>query len=303
MNGGYFKIFRSIFSNSIFKRPLEFRLFTYILANAVFSEEGINMGSVHVNRGQYLRSYRNLIEDLEYIENNKIICPSKGAIERALTKFEREGMIAKTETALGTLFTVCNYEQYQGNSDKNKTIIESEESQSNKLGTALGTSLGQERDSIGTIINKDKKDNKVREKNNVSHSLEFSSKHNEEDLNEAVDKIKELWLNTWGRYPKPPEVKETSRMIEKLGFERVNTLMYDSSLKNFRNFSNFLDAIDEDGNLKSFDEAKGNEELLTYEEMLKLTQNKTGNGRAGNWEDFETVKVGDKTYWKLKEAV
>ena len=46
-----------------------------------------NIGNVIVKRGQYLRSYRSLFEDLEFVENYKIITPSLTTISRALNKF------------------------------------------------------------------------------------------------------------------------------------------------------------------------------------------------------------------------
>ena len=66
---GVFQVDREIFDNSIWQNPAEFRLFFYILGNAVWSEEGVKYGDILVNRGQYLRSYRKLREDLMYVEN------------------------------------------------------------------------------------------------------------------------------------------------------------------------------------------------------------------------------------------
>jgi len=134
----WFKTYRKIYDNSIWKNISEFRLFLWIFGKAVYGKE-INYGNVTVKRGQYLRSIRKLQEDLEYIENNKVTTPSKGTIERTIKSLVRKGMITTTTTELGTLFTVVNYSKYQPNS------IDNEETK-NELGTGLGTDLGQQRD-------------------------------------------------------------------------------------------------------------------------------------------------------------
>lgn len=109
-----FQVDREIFSNSIWTNVAEFRMFFYILGNAVWKESGIMMGNVLVGRGQYLRSYRNLREDLVYLENNAIKHYSLSHIKTTTDKLVKDGRLEKTETELGTLFTVCNYELYQG---------------------------------------------------------------------------------------------------------------------------------------------------------------------------------------------
>lgn len=109
-----FQIDREIFENNIWQNPAEFRLFFYILGNAVWKEEGIKFGNVLVKRGQYLRSYRNLRNDLMYSENNAIKYYSLSHIKKLIDKLISDGRIEKEETELGTLYTVVNYSKYQG---------------------------------------------------------------------------------------------------------------------------------------------------------------------------------------------
>lgn len=136
-----FQIDREIFDNSIWQNPAEFRLFFYILGNAVWKDEGIKYGDVLVKRGQYLRSYRNLREDLMYTENNAIKYYSLSHIKRLVDKLVGDGRIQKEETELGTLFTVVNYSKYQweqGFKDdnqerrKNEERTEQEQNENNK---------------------------------------------------------------------------------------------------------------------------------------------------------------------------
>ncbi len=144
---GVFQIDRVIFDNSIWNNVVEFRVFFYIVGNAVWKEEGVKVGNVHVKRGgQYLRSYRNLREDLMYIENNKIKYYGIATIKRTVDKLVADGRLGKEETEHGTLFTVVNYSLYQGFDRFNIDSLE-------RGRNADGTAAEQQR-------NNKKKDNK-----------------------------------------------------------------------------------------------------------------------------------------------
>ena len=111
---GWFKIYRKIFDNSIWKNPAEFRLFIWILSQAAYTEEGTDYGKITVGKGQFLRSYRKLSEDLEYVENRQVKRYSNWKIKRIVDSLKDKGIIEILETELGTLFTIRNYEKYQG---------------------------------------------------------------------------------------------------------------------------------------------------------------------------------------------
>lgn len=110
---GAFIVSRDIFENSIWDDVQKFRIFLFILGNAVFKEEGVRKGSVFIGRGQYLRSYRNLQRDLEYLDNRTIKQYSLSTIKRKISKLVEEERLKIEETELGTLFTVVNYDRYQ----------------------------------------------------------------------------------------------------------------------------------------------------------------------------------------------
>ncbi len=148
---GVFQIDRAIFDNSIWNNVTEFRVFFYIVGNAVWKEEGVKVGNIHIKRGQYLRSYRNLREDLMYIENNKIKYYGIATIKRTIDKLVADGRLEKEETELGTLFTVVNYSLYQGFDRFNIDSLE-------RGWNADGTAVEQQ-------WNKKKKDNK--DNNNI----------------------------------------------------------------------------------------------------------------------------------------
>lgn len=110
---GAFIVSREIFENPIWLNNVEFRMFFLILGKAVFSEEGQYKGNVHIKKGQWLRSYRNLQSDLEYLENNAIKRPGLATVKRVVEKLVSDGRINVEKTELGTLFTVVNYCKYQ----------------------------------------------------------------------------------------------------------------------------------------------------------------------------------------------
>ena len=108
-----FVVSRCIFEKPIWQNVLQFRLFFYLFGHAVFAPQGVQVGEVLVQRGQVLRSYRKLREDLTYIENNAVRTYSLSQIKKAVDRLELDGRVSVACTKLGTLFTLINYEQYQ----------------------------------------------------------------------------------------------------------------------------------------------------------------------------------------------
>lgn len=153
--GGAFLTSREIFSNPIWTNVVEFRLFFLIYGNAVFSEEGVRVGDITLQRGQWLRSIRNLQKDLEYMENRAVKTYSTATIKRAIDSLVKQNRI-KVETAeLGTLFTVVNYAVYQG-FDHYETVI------AKRRGNSDETATKQQRNNNNNV-KKDKNDMKVKE--------------------------------------------------------------------------------------------------------------------------------------------
>jgi hypothetical protein len=111
---GFFKLNREIFDHDIWKNPIDFRLFLLVIGNAVFSEEGVEIEGIKINRGQWLRSYRNLQKDLEYKEKQGYRQHSISTIKRSIDRLIYKKMVRVSGTEKGTLFEVVNYEKYQG---------------------------------------------------------------------------------------------------------------------------------------------------------------------------------------------
>lgn len=136
MSKGAFQISRTIFSSDIWNDIPKFRIFFYILGKAVFSEDGVMVAGIRLERGQYLRSMRGLQDDLAYKEGrgNAIKKYPLPTIHRKIKSLVNEGRIEVKSTEYGTLFTVVNYALYQGLSNyKNGSV----EQQRNSYGTAM----------------------------------------------------------------------------------------------------------------------------------------------------------------------
>jgi len=194
---GVFQIDREIFDNSIWQNPAEFRLFFYILGNAVWKDEGIKFGDVSVKRGQYLRSYRNLREDLMYTENNAIKYYSLSHIKKLADKLVNDGRIEKEETELGTLFTVVNYGKYQW---EQGFINDNQERRKNEERT--------EREQNENNKNKDNKDNKV---NNIYSVLDNYT--SDDNLRQALRDF----LDMRKKIKKPMTERAFNMLLSKLG--------------------------------------------------------------------------------------
>lgn len=114
MAKGAFQTSREIFENPIWTDVVKFRIFFYIYGNAVFASEGTTIAGIHLKRGQYLRSFRNLQKDLAYVDKRAFKQYSLSTIKDKVDQLTKEGRIKTEGTDYGTLFTVVNYEEYQG---------------------------------------------------------------------------------------------------------------------------------------------------------------------------------------------
>lgn len=154
---GAFQMSREIFDNDIWTDVIKFRIFFFIVGNAVFSEKGVTKGGIQVGRGQYLRSFRNLREDLVYYDNNAEKFYSLNTIKNKIDELVTENRLQIKTTKLGTLFTVCNYALYQ---DLSNYKADSLERQKNSNRTA--TEQLQNNNKNVKKDKNDKKDNNTR---------------------------------------------------------------------------------------------------------------------------------------------
>lgn len=166
---GAFLMAREIFGHEIWQDVAKFRIFFYIVGNAVYSEQGVSKGGIQIRRGQYLRSYRKIREDLFYIEKNAEKYYSLHTIKSKIDELVEEEALLTEETKLGTLFTVVNYQHYQGFESYKKGEIQ-------EVRNGNGTATEQQTNSNGTATEQQRNNkNYVINAINVNKDLSSSS--------------------------------------------------------------------------------------------------------------------------------
>lgn len=177
LNPGFFKIHRQIFESDIFLRPGLLRLFIYLIGNARYSDKPNTKYKSHgitIKKGQFLRSYRKIQEDLEYLENNAIKNYTLSRIKRNIEKLRKQDRIITEITPLGTLFTIVNYKKYQDLETENNETWNGDE-----------TTAERQRNSSGTIQKESRK--KVVRKLTYEKAGDFEPP--------PLDKIKQRFIN------------------------------------------------------------------------------------------------------------
>ncbi|WP_421381734.1 hypothetical protein ACOJQI_20895 [Bacillus salacetis] len=91
----------------IWTEPLTLRLFLLLLVRAV-QEDFVWVDGVKVERGQYLRSYSMLSEDLLYVANGNLKVPSISTIKSSIDRLVELKYIQTEETRYGLLFTILS---------------------------------------------------------------------------------------------------------------------------------------------------------------------------------------------------
>ena len=203
---GWFKMHRKIFKNEIWEDIALFRFFIYLIGQAVFSKNGVKKGNIKIKRGQLLKSYRKIQNELEYIENNSIKSYSLSRIKRMVETLKEKNMIKTKKTKLGTLFTIINYSKYQSKEHIKEQKIKE-----------LRTELEQHKNGVGTAAEQQRNNNKnvknvkeCKESNNSSNLCSDSKKQNPNPKFEkdsmpyrAAKYLRELILENNSRQPVP----------------------------------------------------------------------------------------------------
>ncbi|PLR92033.1 hypothetical protein [Bacillus sp. T33-2] len=109
---GWVKLPRDLLESELWREVVPFRLFTLLLIQ-VMREDGRMVNGMQLKRGQYIRAYSKLAEDLSYREGRGEKQYSKSTIKRAADKLVKKGLIATEETTFGTLFTLLKYDEIQ----------------------------------------------------------------------------------------------------------------------------------------------------------------------------------------------
>ncbi|MGN7403498.1 DnaD domain protein [Cytobacillus praedii] len=109
---GWFKLHRELFETDLWHDVSTFRLFLYLISQASH-KDGIKTKGIELKRGQYIRSYRKLADDLSFKEGRGYKKYSLSTIKSCVNKLIESERVNVHETEVGTLFTIVNYAKYQ----------------------------------------------------------------------------------------------------------------------------------------------------------------------------------------------
>lgn len=191
MSKGAFQTSREIFENPIWTDVVKFRIFFYIYGNAVFAKEGITIAGIHLKRGQYLRSYRNLQNDLAYMEKRAFKYYSLNTIKKKIDQLVKEERIKIESTDYGTLFTVLNYEEYQGFERYVKPISEQ---QKNSKRT-----LSEQQENNNKNVNKEKNEKNINNNKEGVYPAELIQSLYGKFPTGVLQSAISDWLQSWPR--------------------------------------------------------------------------------------------------------
>lgn len=158
MNQGWIKLYREVLDRELWHDVTTFRLFLYLLLNATH-KDGVKVNGIELKRGQWIRSYRKIAQDLAYKEGRGLKEYSIKTISKCVNKLIEFGTITIEETKQGTLFTIVNYDKYQD---------------SQKFETGTGNGTGNEVGTNGKRSgNKNKNGNNGKNNKRNTHQREY----------------------------------------------------------------------------------------------------------------------------------
>ncbi|MGM0846480.1 MAG: DNA helicase [Bacillota bacterium] len=195
---GWIKFNRSTIESPIWGSPFTLRLLLLLSCRAL-QKEFMYIEEVKVHRGQYLRSYSRLAEDLQYVENGNLRIPSKNTIKLSVDRLRKYGLISTEETKIGTLFTLLQNEGDFSAPENGRTEDEAQQDKAD-----INASLKEEC----------KKGREKKEKESVRASEDLSSKPEVQDRIEKVTE-KFLKLRNSGFYLSPKEQCAIEKIAEK----------------------------------------------------------------------------------------
>lgn len=110
---GWVRLYKSMVDHEIFTDNVGFRLFTFLITKAVF-QDGMKINDYELKKGQYIRSYSKLCDDLAIKKGRGLTKFTRAAVKAAAERLQAKGMITAEETEYGMLWTVLNYSKFQG---------------------------------------------------------------------------------------------------------------------------------------------------------------------------------------------
>jgi hypothetical protein len=106
--GGYYLKARKTKESAISKAPPHVReIWDYFMSEAFYKD------GKHLKRGQLLKSYQDIIDDLAWYVGWRKCSYKKDHCETAMKWLKKATMITAKKTTRGLIITICNYDEYQ----------------------------------------------------------------------------------------------------------------------------------------------------------------------------------------------
>jgi hypothetical protein len=111
---GWIKLHRQLLQSSVYKYREARELFEHLLLCVHHSPEPYTLqDGTQVMQGEYIRSLRNLQQDLSYYDNQKLIKYNMNWLRKGIDILVRENVITIEKTQHGTKFHIINFGKYQ----------------------------------------------------------------------------------------------------------------------------------------------------------------------------------------------
>jgi len=120
--GGFFPLYRKLMDSDIWHRDdFQLKLWIYLLLNARYKDTEIR--GITVKRGQYLRSYAKMADDLKLIHGRGFKARNPEGVRYGCDAMAKAGMITVEGNLFGVLITIVNYDTYNPKEGGTPTLV------------------------------------------------------------------------------------------------------------------------------------------------------------------------------------
>lgn len=260
---GWITIHRKIKDHWIFqknKTKTEFEAWIIMLMEVNHKDEKVLIGNtlIECKRGQSVKSQKTWA---------KLFGWDRSRVRRFFTLLKTEQMLSLKSTNKMTILTILNYDIYQNNRtsnehQKNKTEQEIDPLLSPKpttLTTLNSNTCQNDRTSNEHQMNikRTSRGQKMNTNNN-----DLNNNDNNININKREGKIQKMWIKTFGRNPKIPEIEVTEELIKKFGEEKAEIIMKNGVRKNFQSIFTLIEQLNEDGTIKPKEKYGNNKTII-----------------------------------------
>lgn len=186
--------------------------------------DGLKHKGMILNKGQYVRSFRKLADDLSYKEGRGFKKYSLNTIKRCVQKLVENERITTEETELGTLFTVINYQDYQNDSKHFNALnrLESENEERTEVRTPTKEGNSSSSKGFNGVV--------TESKNSINEELRTNGELMENEvrtLGEQDQELKNLRIKELKESTTTTTSESPFRIFESEGFGTISSVVAD----------------------------------------------------------------------------